>query len=690
MHGAFRFVSLLILFGFGCVGEDQIVATPQERAGCEASCRLLLECGFGQPDAVADCADACSSAVRSAPIECRNATAALGTCAGGRDCDDFESGSCETQFEAVSEECQSFDAGPDVPADTPVDGGDGATDALTGCARFEYVVSGEACPNGGACPEVECDCEPVNALLVICTFDGCITDANCDVICSESFFDRFDCSDTYTIRRRDGGVDADTGMDTAQDTAPPCPTGFGDCDSNPENGCETQLNTLDDCGGCNVSCSPVRGTGTCATGTCVVESCEANYGDCDLSASNGCETRIDTDENHCGACGNPCADHPNTVATCTAGGCSFLCQSGFNDCNSTLTDGCEAELAIDALNCGMCGQSCTSAPANASASCVASDCAWQCTGLWRDCNGLEADGCEVDGRDDVNNCGNCGNVCPARVFGDPTCTAGGCDVICVTAHGNCDGDPTNGCEIDLTSSPDHCNACGNACPGRANSTRACAAPDCGFTCTEPYRDCNSVDGDGCETNRLTDPANCGTCGMTCPSRDFAAAACTDGDCDITCQSGRGDCNGVITDGCEIDTNTDVSHCGGCNSPCPTPPGTMATCTAGSCGTVCLADRADCNGIASDGCEANLLTDPDHCGGCGNTCPSRDHATRTCTAPACGYSCSYPYLDCNGIASDGCEVNKTNDDDHCGACNDPCNGARICCSNSCVMASVCGG
>jgi alpha-tubulin suppressor-like RCC1 family protein len=48
-----------------------------------------------------------------------------------------------------------------------------------------------------------------------------------------------------------------------------CPAGFGDCDGNPANGCETPLDTLQDCGGCGVACGGPCSSATCATGTCV-------------------------------------------------------------------------------------------------------------------------------------------------------------------------------------------------------------------------------------------------------------------------------------------------------------------------------------------------------------------------------------------------------------------------------------
>jgi hypothetical protein len=45
-----------------------------------------------------------------------------------------------------------------------------------------------------------------------------------------------------------------------------CPPGYGDCDGNPKNGCETRLDTSpDDCGACGHACAPGE---KCDQGTC--------------------------------------------------------------------------------------------------------------------------------------------------------------------------------------------------------------------------------------------------------------------------------------------------------------------------------------------------------------------------------------------------------------------------------------
>jgi hypothetical protein len=104
---------------------------------------------------------------------------------------------------------------------------------------------------------------------------------------------------------------------------------------------------LDSCGSTCSRCQTapgisVQGTAICQSGACALR-CDAPYGDCDRDFSTGCETALNTVEN-CGACGAACA-FANATATCD-GGCHFQsCKTGFVDCNGLLDDGCETTAA---------------------------------------------------------------------------------------------------------------------------------------------------------------------------------------------------------------------------------------------------------------------------------------------------------------------------------------------------------
>ena len=103
--------------------------------------------------------------------------------------------------------------------------------------------------------------------------------------------------------------------------------------------------------------------------------------------------------------------------------------------------------------------------------------------------------------------------------------------------------------------------------------------------------------------------NCGGCGIKCEANN-ANVACVNSACVITtCQGSYADCdkataNGFKT-GCEVDTNLDTNHCGGCGKPCTIANGTPK-CDAGSCEVkTCSGTFDDCDGDPKTGCEVNI-------------------------------------------------------------------------------------
>lgn len=87
---------------------------------------------------------------------------------------------------------------------------------------------------------------------------------------------------------------------------------------------------------------------------------------------------------------------------------------------------------------------------------------------------------------------------------------------------------------------------------------------------------------------------------------------------------------IECDGTCVDLDTATDHCGECNNACPAPAGTVPTCAAGSCGVECATGREDCDGDPTNGCEVDVEGDPLHCGGCGLMCD----AGRTCRGGRC--------------------------------------------------------
>jgi hypothetical protein len=159
------------------------------------------------------------------------------------------------------------------------------------------------------------------------------------------------------------------------------------------------------CGTCGNNCfakqTVPNSTSACAAGKCVTR-CPLGYVDCDGNPSNGCETNVNSDRNNCGTCGAPC-------------GPSEVCQNGA--CVGCPADRCAnvcVSLATDLFNCGKCGASCQSFLNHANGSCVNSSCTFVCSSGYLDCDGNVLSGCETPVSE--QNCGACGVSCGAGQF----------------------------------------------------------------------------------------------------------------------------------------------------------------------------------------------------------------------------------------------------------------------------------
>ena len=255
-----------------------------------------------------------------------------------------------------------------------------------------------------------------------------------------------------------------------------------------------------------------------------------------------------------GLCGRDCAFNQNCPT-------SYRCLQGLG------TDGkAKAQQCTPAS--GSC--TCTATTAGQMVSCTASNSSGTCSGF-RTCDGVQGF-----------------NGCTAKIP-EPE--------LCNGLDDDCDG------KIDEIITPLTCGV--GACK---NTVDSCV--DGGITTCVPLptsaERCNSVD-DDCDglvdnlASNQTDVSNCGKCGTVCALAN-ANQKCASGVCGIqACNTGFGDCNHLVEDGCEINTQNDSNNCGMCGKTC-TAPGSTGTCVAGACNLVCAAGFIDLDRDSSNGCE----------------------------------------------------------------------------------------
>ena len=410
--------------------------------------------------------------------------------------------------------------------------------------------------NCGACDAVcdlpnvdQHDCIASSCVILSCdaNFDDCdLTDANgCE---ADLQADRVNCGTCATACAADQICDAGSCVGCAVGEVV-CGNSCIDTDTDPAH-----------CGACDAACDllnvDVHG---CVGGSCTVVTCDANFGDCDAAAANGCEVDLLTTTAHCGACGNACgAGESCCNGTCVdlnadaqnCGACGNACAAGESCCSGACAD-----LTNDVNNCGTCGNACAAGEV-----CSQGSCQLDCAVGETDCNGS----C-VNLNTDVDNCGACGNVCDLTNVDQNGCAAGACTVVtCDAGFGDCDSLAANGCEATL-GTDQNCSACGDACA----VGETCTAGTCVGGCGAGETDCN-----GSCVNLNTDLQNCGACGNACAAGEGClngtccadadsdghfAQTCGGDDCDDAsaaahpgaeeiCNDIDDDCNGTIDDG----------------------------------------------------------------------------------------------------------------------------------------------
>ncbi|MEZ4394965.1 MAG: hypothetical protein R3A48_28140 [Polyangiales bacterium] len=316
------------------------------------------------------------------------------------------------------------------------------------------------------------------AYSVAISFGACATGQNlCSTACRDLQSDPTNCGNCGTAcamgQTCSGGV-----------CRTDCPTGQTNCSG----ACVNTATNIANCGACGRACTTTNGTPSCVASACGVASCNAGYGNCDSNAANGCETNTGTSVTNCGACGRACSA-ANGTASCTAGSCGVAaCNTGYGNCDGNAANGCEVNLRTSVTHCGACGNTCT-APTGGSVACTNGACVQSCPAGQSNCGGV----CRPTGASctsaGTGGCATTGTIicsgtttrCSAtapRTSGSCTSPAGGtCNTsgtcVCATGQTACSGTCRN-----LQTDNNNCGACGRVCGAVNGLATSCSAGVC--------------------------------------------------------------------------------------------------------------------------------------------------------------------------------------------------------------------
>jgi Cys-rich repeat protein len=135
-----------------------------------------------------------------------------------------------------------------------------------------------------------------------------------------------------------------------------CADNFGDCDGKRSNGCETNITTdPKNCGMCTKTCPlPANAMASCSKAICGLGACIPPFDDCNQNPADGCETNLQNDIKNCGKCATQCPMQFQGDPICVIGKCDLQCRGSFRNCDGNLNNGCESDTLSDPKNCGAC------------------------------------------------------------------------------------------------------------------------------------------------------------------------------------------------------------------------------------------------------------------------------------------------------------------------------------------------
>lgn len=96
------------------------------------------------------------------------------------------------------------------------------------------------------------------------------------------------------------------------------------------------------CYGVELDC----GAGMCVAGQCEGGGCMAGFADCNGDPGDGCEVELGTDAN-CGGCGDACSGGAHATASCSGGACQYACDAPWENCDGDWGNGCEIPVGVE-------------------------------------------------------------------------------------------------------------------------------------------------------------------------------------------------------------------------------------------------------------------------------------------------------------------------------------------------------
>lgn len=201
--------------------------------------------------------------------------------------------------------------------------------------------------------------------------------------------------------------------------------------------------------GCGAStcdpCTSIRSISVCAragaASVCAIGKCDRGWDSCDSNPRNGCETNLLENRLHCGACGAACKD----AEVCSAGRCKATCDIGLSVCALTQGGSACIDSSTSVDHCGVCNNACP-APKSGASTCTTGKCGVTCAVGARVCASKNA--CEAESE---TSCGPSCSACPASNNGNGNAVCrvgagignGSCELKCVAGY---EPDGAGGCK----------------------------------------------------------------------------------------------------------------------------------------------------------------------------------------------------------------------------------------------------